>query len=164
METWTSRVLEYMGHDHDHDVRASGRVGAHVFVGSCAIRYNTDRVTFSFSYCSSRQYELTSHGHGTFLCIQMKLELAGRVDDGHNSRKRGKEGRAPLRCRNWAANESLSSSGEVCVVCACHWCLHFISFFPIRTTTNKKQNARLHFCLMSPCCEPHKQTKFTKKK
>lgn len=28
----TSRVLEYMDHDHDHDVR--GRVG-HVFVGSC---------------------------------------------------------------------------------------------------------------------------------
>jgi len=56
-----------MDHDHDHDARASGRVGAQGMclwgrVEDTPIQYRTDRVTFS--YCSSRQYDLTSHGHG----------------------------------------------------------------------------------------------------
>jgi len=75
--------------------------------------------------------------------------------------KGGKRG-APLCCRNSAANEFLSSSGEVCVVCACHWCLHFISFFPIRTTTNKNTERTFALLFDEPCCEPHKQTKVYK--
>jgi hypothetical protein len=85
MERWTSRVLEYMDHDRDHDARG-GRVGMCLWgrveeelLYYSSVQYRQSSNSFHFHIAAAAgEYDLTSHGARTFLCIRMKLdEVAG---------------------------------------------------------------------------------------